>query len=164
MNRNDEIMINKMVEAADEYYRTKQARLDSLYMDIAFRVSEMSFAKRRKVGAVIVKDNNILSFGWNGMPSGFNNLCEIDESTNPEVIHAEMNAFAKLARTTGNAAGATLYITDSPCWDCCKIIIQAGIERLVYFKLYRITEPLGFLEKAGIVVDQVTKEELQSQR
>jgi dCMP deaminase len=147
--------VNDFAAAANHYYKTKQEKMDRLYMDIAIRVSEMSFATRRKVGAVAVKENNILSFGWNGMPSGFNNCCEIDDTSDPKVIHAEMNLFAKLARTTGNAKDATLYMTDSPCWDCCKMIIQSGISRVVYKNEYRITEPIEFLREAGIQVLQL---------
>jgi len=130
----------------------KQQKLDRLYMDIAVRVSEMSSAVRMKVGSVAVKENNILSFGWNGMPTGFDNCCEVDDVSDPKVIHAEVNLFSKLARTTGNALSSTLYITLSPCWDCCKMIIQCGIVRVVYKDEYRITGPIDFLREAGIEV------------
>lgn len=153
----DKEMLKFMIETADSYMKSKQDRLDNLYMDIALRVSQMSHAQRRKVGAVIVKDDNILSFGWNGMPTGFNNQCEIDDTSDPKVIHAEVNAFAKLAKSTGNSSGATLYITLSPCWDCCKLIIQAGIKRVVYSEEYRISEPIGFLREAGLQVDHLPR-------
>jgi dCMP deaminase len=155
MNYEDEIILNKMVEVVDEYYRTKAARMDALYLDIAERVSQMSFAKRRKVGAVVVKDNNILSFGWNGMPSGFNNICEVDDTSDPRVIHAEINAFAKLSRSTGHSEGATLYLTLSPCYDCAKMIIQSGIKRVVFRDLYRVADAIPFLEEAGVIVEQI---------
>ena len=136
--------------------KDKQNKMDKFYMDVAVGASELSHAKRLQVGAVLVKDNNILSFGWNGMPASFDNCCEDDKgNTKPEVIHAEVNTFAKLARTTGNANNSTLYLTDSPCFDCCKYVIQAGIIRVVYLREYRITAPLDFMRKAGIEVIQL---------
>lgn len=131
---------------------TKQGKLDAMYMDIATRISQMSTAERRKVGAVAVKDGNILAFGWNGMPSGFDNCCEKDGETKDEVIHAEINLFAKLAASTGNSRDATLYLTLSPCYGCCKLIIQSGIKRVVYSEVYRIAEPIEFLKDAGVEV------------
>lgn len=133
----------------------KNLKYDHLYMDIAIRVSEMSYAVRNKVGAVIVKDGNIISFGWNGTPSGFPNCCEYGDITKSEVIHAESNALIKLAKSTGNADGATLYLTLSPCYDCCKLIIQSGIKRVVYRDVYRVTEPIEFLKEAGILVEKI---------
>jgi dCMP deaminase len=128
-------------------------KLDKLYMDIALRISLESKAHRKKVGCVIVKDNNIISFGYNGTPSGFNNKCE-DRNNNskPEVIHAEMNSFAKLAKTGVSCDKATMYLTLSPCYDCSKLIIQSGIKRLVFSEKYRNTEPLELLKKAKIQV------------
>lgn len=134
----------------------KQHRMDCFYMDVAIRASELSHAVRSKVGSVMVVDHNISAFGWNGTPTGFDNCCETaDNVTKDEVIHAEMNVFAKLARSTGNAFGGTLYITLSPCNECCKLIIQAGIKRVVYLNEYRNTEPIQFLKDAGIEVVQL---------
>lgn len=135
----------------------KQQRLDNMYMDIAIRISEMSVAQRRKVGAVAVKDGNILAYGWNGMPTGFNNICEENGVTKEEVIHAEVNLFSKLASTTGNSKGATLYLTLSPCYSCCKLIIQSGIKRVVYSEVYRIAEPIELLKTAGIAVHHLPR-------
>jgi dCMP deaminase len=129
----------------------KQKKMDRLYMDLAIRIANMSCAKRSKVGAVLVKDNNIISFGWNGTPHGFDNNCE-DESgnTKPEVIHAEMNAYAKLAKIGNSCEGATLYMNLSPCYDCSRIILQSSTKRVVYLKEYRDKKPIEFLKKAGI--------------
>lgn len=160
----DREMIKVMTDAVDKYLKQKQDKLDNLYMDIAIRVSEMSHAQRRKVGAVLVKDNNILGFGWNGMPTGFNNQCEIDDVSDPKVIHAEENVFAKLARSTGNGTDSTLYLTLSPCYGCSKMIIQVGVKRVVYLEEYRISDAIGFLREAGIQVDKLTKGQPQSQQ
>ena len=129
----------------------KQIKLDRMFLDIAKRISYMSYAKRKQVGGVLTNDTNIISFGWNGTPSGFPNLCE-DENfvTIPEVIHAEANIYSKLARSGGNANGSTLYLTMSPCYECSKLIIQSGTCRVVYPEEYRIKNPIEFLQKAGI--------------
>lgn len=115
-----------------------------------------SYCERRKVGALIVKDRMIISDGYNGTPSGFENVCE-DESgiTKPYVLHAEANAITKVAKSNNSSEGATLYITDSPCMECAKLIIQAGISRVVYSNKYRITEGLKLLERAGVLVEQI---------
>lgn len=136
------------------------SRIEKLYMDIASRVSQMSYGRRAKVGAVIVKDNNAVSFGYNGTPSGFDNNMEdeiIDEVTGlkklvtkPEVIHSEMNAICKAARQGISIDGASLYVTLSPCYDCAKAIIQSGIKKIYYKEIYRNDEPIKLLEKAGI--------------
>lgn len=163
---------------------------DKSYLRIALEVGSRSYAVRHKVGAVIVKDNNIISYGFNGTPSGFDNCCEnevkcdvdwdelissLDNGssvcaaynrdcskcphhylvTKPEVLHAESNAITKLARSTQSSEGATLYVTLSPCFDCAKLIIQAGIVRVVYIEKYRSEDGLKLLEKAGIQVDQI---------
>ena len=163
---------------------------DKSYLRIALEVGSRSYAVRHKVGAVIVKDNNIISYGFNGTPSGFDNCCEnevkcdvdwdelissLDNGssvcaaynrdcskchhhylvTKPEVLHAESNAITKLARSTQSSEGATLYVTLSPCFDCAKLIIQAGIVRVVYMEKYRSEDGLKLLEKAGIQVDQI---------
>ena len=105
-------------------------------MDIAHRVGEMSYDEAYKVGSIIVKDGQILSQGWNGMPSGMGNDTRIDGFTRPEVIHSEANALMKLAKHGGNCNGATIYCTYSPCWGCAKLILQSGIIRIVYDKIY----------------------------
>ena len=121
--------------------------------------SENSYCQRRKVGALIVKDKMIISDGYNGTPSGFENICE-DETgvTKPYVLHAEANAITKIARSNNNADGATLYVTDSPCIECSKLIIQAGIKRVVYSREYRLTDGVDLLKRAGIEVERMTIE------
>ena len=123
---------------------SKMLRYDKLYMDIAERVGEMSYDEAYKVGSIIVKDGQILSQGWNGMPTGMSNTTRIDGFTRPEVIHSEANALMKLAKHGGNANGATIYCTYSPCWGCAKLILQAGIKRIVYDKIYD-TKSLEFI-------------------
>lgn len=115
-----------------------------------------SYCERRKVGALIVKNRMIISDGYNGTPSGFENICE-DETgtTKPYVLHAEANAITKVAKSNNSSEGATLYITDSPCIECAKLIIQAGIQRVVYSKRYRITHGIDLLERAGVMVEQL---------
>lgn len=110
---------------------------DLFYMQIAEIVSEQSKCTRAKVGAILVKEGNVIAIGYNGTPSGFCNDCESEDVTLPEVLHAESNAIAKCARSTSSADGSTLYTTLSPCFECCKLIIQAGISRVVYKELYR---------------------------
>ena len=119
--------------------------------------AENSYCERRKVGAIIVKNSMIISDGFNGTPSGFENVCE-DESgiTKPYVLHAEANAISKVARSNNSSAGATLYITASPCLECAKLIIQAGIERVVFNELYRITDGVDLLRRAGVKCEQIT--------
>jgi dCMP deaminase len=118
-------------------------------MDIAHSVAKMSYAARAKVGCVIVKNDNIISMGWNGMPSGMSNECEelIDNElvTKQAVLHAESNALMKLAKDGSSSDGATLYITLSPCFECAKLILQSGIKTVIYANEYRNTSPLGFL-------------------
>ena len=117
----------------------KTLKYDKLYMDIAERVGEMSYDEAYKVGSIIVKDGQILSQGWNGMPTGMDNVMRYpDGKTKDEVIHSEANALMKLAKHGGNANGATIYCTYSPCWGCAKLILQAGIKRLVYDKIYDV--------------------------
>jgi dCMP deaminase len=130
-------------------------------MDIAIRISEMSYATRKKVGCCIVKDNNIISFGWNGMPRGFPNECENGDITNSECTHAEMNAFSKLlANGNQSILGSTLYLTLSPCYECSKIIIASGIKEVIYLEEYRINEPIDFLIASGIDVYQFKDKQL----
>ncbi|MDE5624961.1 MAG: dCMP deaminase family protein [Muribaculaceae bacterium] len=129
----------------------KQETLDRRYLRMAAIWAENSYCQRRKVGAIIVKDSMIISDGFNGTPSGFENVCE-DEAgfTKPYVLHAEANAITKVARSNNSSDGATLYITASPCMECSKLIIQAGIKRVVYNELYRITDGLDLLQRAGV--------------
>ena len=176
-----------------EDYQTKPdkiARYDNLYMDIAYRVAQMSYGRRAKVGAVLVKDGRILSMGWNGMPSGFDNNCEIETFetiewkegtpeqfasggwevhpedgtklrriasliTRPEVLHAELNCYLKIAKSTDSSEGATLYVTLAPCIECSKIIIQSGTKRVVFGDMYRCDDGIQMLRKVGIEVNQI---------
>lgn len=123
----------------------------------------MSHAVRAQVGAILVKDNNIISMGWNGTPSGFDNECEIrldefDERsliTKPEVLHAETNCITKVARSSQSSHGSTMYITISPCMECAKLIAQSGVQRVVYKKFYKDKKSLDFLRKFGIIVDKI---------
>ncbi|MCM1152889.1 MAG: dCMP deaminase family protein [Muribaculum sp.] len=129
----------------------KQYKLDRRYLRMARIWSENSYCERRKVGALIVKDKMIISDGYNGTPSGFSNICESPEGTTyPYVLHAEANAITKVAQSNNSSRDATLYVTASPCLECAKLIIQAGIKRVVYSELYRITDGLDLLKKAGI--------------
>lgn len=132
-------------------YSEKQKVLDTRYLRMAHIWSENSYCKRRKVGALLVKDKMIISDGYNGTPSGFDNLCEDENGiTFPYVLHAEANAISKVARSNNSSEGATLYITTSPCIECSKLIIQAGIRRVVYNELYRIQDGIELLKRAGI--------------
>ena len=139
----------------------KQQKYDKLYLDIASRVAEMSYAERKKVGAVIVKDGNIISFGWNGTISNAPNECEDENGvTLPYVIHAEQNALYKLARSGESAVGSTLYLTLSPCVTCTLGIIQSGISRVVYLEEYSDLSSIDFLEASNIEVVMVGENEL----
>lgn len=134
----------------------KQRLLDERYLRMARIWSENSYCKRRQVGALIVKDKSIISDGYNGTPSGFENLCEDEnDRTKPYVLHAEANAITKVAKSGNSSEGSTLYVTASPCIECAKLIIQAGIVRVVYSELYRCPDGIELLEKAGIKVDLV---------
>lgn len=132
--------------------KEKQRTLDWRYMRMADIWAENSYCQRRKVGALIVKDKMIISDGYNGTPAGFENVCEDDESglTKPYVLHAEANAITKIARSGNCSDGATLYVTTSPCIECSKLIIQAGIKRVVYREKYRVTDGLDLLERASV--------------
>ncbi len=131
--------------------RQKQEIIDTRYLRMARIWAENSYCNRRKVGAIIVKDQMIISDGYNGTPAGFENICEDDNGiTKPYVLHAEANAITKVARSNNSSDGATLYITASPCLECSKLIIQAGIKRVVFNELYRITDGIDLLERAGI--------------
>ncbi len=134
----------------------KQRLLDIRYLRMARIWAENSYCKRRQVGALIVKDKSIISDGYNGTPSGFENICEDeDDRTKPYVLHAEANAITKVAKSGNSSDGATLYVTASPCIECAKLIIQAGIVRVVYSEIYRCTDGIELLEKAGIAVEYV---------
>ena len=131
--------------------KEKQVKYDKAYLKMALEWGELSYCERRKVGALIVKDKMIISDGYNGTPTGFENFCEDDEGyTKWYVLHAEANAIAKVSSSTHSTNGATLYITLSPCKECCKLIFQSGIVRVVYNKEYRDSSGLEFLEKAGV--------------
>jgi len=143
----------------------KEKYIDA-YVDIAHRVAELSHARRLKVGAVIVKDN-VITYGYNGMPSGWDNDCEeeiwnvhdgsSELKTRLEVLHAESNAVSKMARSTVSAAGADMFITHSPCIDCAKLIFQAGVRRVFYSEDYRSPAGIKFLQKSGVVVEKISK-------
>lgn len=129
----------------------KQYLLDTRYLRMATIWAENSYCERRKVGALMVKNNMIISDGFNGTPSGFKNVCEDTAGvTFPYVLHAEANAITKVARSNNSSEGSTLYVTASPCLECAKLIIQAGISRVVYAENYRITDGIDLLNKAGI--------------
>ncbi len=133
----------------------KQLQLDKRYLRMAKIWAENSYCQRLQVGAIIVKNGSIISDGYNGTPRGFENVCEDPETgrTKQYVLHAEANALTKVARSTNDCSGATLYITDSPCIECAKLIIQSAIARVVYCKEYRLPEGRDLLRRAGIAVD-----------
>ena len=134
----------------------KQSILDKRYIRMALIWAENSYCKRRKVGALIVKEKMIISDGYNGTPAGFENVCEDDnDHTYPYVLHAEANAITKVARSNNSSDGATLYVTSSPCIECAKLIIQSGIRRVVFSEYYRLKDGIELLKKAGIEVDFV---------
>lgn len=129
----------------------KQNNLDLRYLRMARIWAENSYCLRRKVGCLVVKDKMIISDGYNGTPSGFENICEDGNNlTKPYVLHAEANAITKLARSSNNSDGATLYVTASPCIECAKLIIQSGIKRVVYGEKYRMQDGIELLQRAGI--------------
>jgi len=134
----------------------KTLKFDKLYMDLAKRVSLMSHANRNKVGSILEKNGQIISMGWNGTPSGFDNSCEDEDGvTKPDVIHSEMNLICKLARSTESGEGSTMYVTLSPCVQCAKAIIQSGITKVKYGTPYRDLAGVELLEKAGIEVEHL---------
>ena len=129
----------------------KQELLDSRYLRMAKIWAENSYCRRRRVGAIIVKDSMIISDGFNGTPSGFENVCEDENgSTKAYVLHAEANAITKVARSNNSSDGATLYVTASPCIECAKLIIQSGIKRVVFDEMYRLCDGIDLLRRAGI--------------
>lgn len=131
-------------------------KFDQSYMDMAAVWARNSYCKRRQVGALLVKDRMIISDGYNGTPSGFENVCEDENGvTKPYVLHAEANAISKVAKSGNNSAGATLYVTASPCIECAKLIIQAGIRRVVYRDEYRLTDGVDLLRRAGVETEKI---------
>ena len=143
----------------------KQKLLDYRYLRMARVWAENSYCKRRQVGALVVKDKMIISDGYNGTPSGFENSCEDENGiTKPYVLHAEANAITKLARSGNNSDGSTLYVTASPCIECAKLIIQSGIKRVVYGEKYRLTEGIDLLERARIEVEYLNLEDNESEQ
>ena len=131
----------------------KKAAIDRRYARMALIWAENSYCERRKVGALVVKNNMIISDGYNGTPTGFENICEDENNVSkPYVLHAEANAITKLARSSNSSDGATLYVTASPCIECAKLIIQSGIKRVIYTEQYRLTDGVDLLERAGIEV------------
>ena len=133
--------------------KEKQTKFDRSYLEMAAVWAKNSYCTRRQVGAILVKDRMIISDGYNGTPAGFENVCEDENGvTKPYVLHAEANAITKVARSGNSSEGATLYITDSPCMECAKLIIQSGIRRVVYAREYRIIDGVDLLRRAGIQV------------
>ena len=141
---------------------SKQQKLDLRYLRMARIWAENSYCKRRQVGALVVKDKMIISDGYNGTPSGFENVCEDNNVTKPYVLHAEANAITKLARSSNNSEGSTLYVTASPCIECSKLIIQSGIKRVVYAEKYRLTDGIDLLKRAGVKVEYMNPDEMGS--
>jgi dCMP deaminase len=139
-----------------DYSKEKQLRYDKAYLKMALEWAKLSHCQRKQVGALIVRDRMIISDGYNGTPTGFDNCCE-DEAgeTRWYVLHAEANAILKVAKSTHNADGATLYITLSPCKECSKLIVQAGIKRVVFHNGYKDQSGVNFLKESGIVVEQI---------
>jgi len=133
----------------------KQHQLDQRYLRMAKIWAENSYCKRRQVGALVVKNQMIISDGFNGTPSGFENVCEENDVTKPYVLHAEANAITKLARSHNSSDKATLYVTASPCLECAKLIIQSGIKRVIYGEQYRLCDGIELLKRAGIEVVQM---------
>lgn len=140
--------------------KDKSLALDHRYLRMAKIWSENSYCVRRQVGALLVKDKMIISDGFNGTPSGFPNVCEDENNvTFPYVLHAEANAITKVARSNNSSEGSTLYVTASPCIECAKLIIQAGIRRVVFSELYRITDGIDLLREAGVEVTHIPEED-----
>lgn len=138
----------------------KQFLLDQRYLKMANIWAQNSYCKRRQVGALLVKDQMIISDGYNGTPSGFENICEDENNlTKPYVLHAEANAISKVAKSNNSSEGATMYVTSSPCMECSKLIIQAGIKRVVFTDNYRLEDGINLLKKANIEVVQVETDE-----
>lgn len=146
----------------NETNESKQLNLDLRYLRMARIWAENSYCERRKVGALVVKKKMIISDGYNGTPSGFENVCEDEtNTTKPYVLHAEANAITKLARSSNNSEGATLYVTASPCIECAKLIIQAGIKRVIYAEQYRLTDGIDLLRRANIEVTYLNPDDYE---
>ncbi len=146
----------------NETNESKQLNLDLRYLRMARIWAENSYCRRRKVGALVVKEKMIISDGYNGTPSGFENVCEDEtNTTKPYVLHAEANAITKLARSSNNSEGATLYVTASPCIECAKLIIQAGIKRVIYAEQYRLTDGIDLLRRANIEVTYLNPDDYE---
>lgn len=144
----------------DTSQNDKQEALDRRYLQMARIWAGNSYCKRRQVGAIIVKDKMIISDGYNGTPVGFENVCEDEHgTTKPYVLHAEANAITKVARSNNSSDGATLYVTASPCLECAKLIIQAGIRRVVFSELYRICDGVDLLKRAGVECNLISDDE-----
>jgi dCMP deaminase len=140
----------------------KQMLLDQRYLKMAMIWAQNSYCKRRKVGALIVKEKMIISDGYNGTPSGFENICENENNqTKPYVLHAEANAITKVAKSNNSSEGATLYVTSSPCLECAKLIIQAGIKRVVFTENYRVEDGINLLKRANIEIKQVEFQKIE---
>jgi len=144
-----------------------KAKLKRAYMDVAYRFAELSHARRLHVGAIVIKDDRIISIGYNGMPAGWDNDCEdkvwtqdgdYGLKTKPEVLHAESNAIAKLAKSNDSGLGADLFVTHAPCLDCAKLVYQSGIGRVYYSEDYRDDSGIAFLQKSKILVEKIKKE------
>jgi dCMP deaminase len=143
----------------------KQKLLDQRYLKMAMIWAQNSYCKRRQVGALLVKEKMIISDGYNGTPSGFENICEDeDDRTKPYVLHAEANAITKVAKSGNSSEGATMYVTSSPCLECSKLIIQAGIKRVVFTESYRLDDGINLLKRAGIEVKQVELEKVKVEK
>ena len=143
----------------------KQKLLDQRYLKMAMIWAQNSYCKRRQVGALLVKGKMIISDGYNGTPSGFENICEDDENhTKPYVLHAVANAITKVAKSNNSSEGATMYVTSSPCLECSKIIIQAGIKRVVFTESYRLDDGINLLKRANIEVKQVVLEKVKVEK
>jgi len=140
----------------------KQRLLDQRYLKMALIWAQNSYCKRRQVGALIVKDKMIISDGYNGTPSGFENVCEDENNlTKPYVLHAEANAITKVAKSGNSSDGATLYVTSSPCLECSKLIIQAGIKRVIFTENYRLEDGINLLKRADIEVSHVVLDNME---
>jgi dCMP deaminase len=145
------LKMNRFQEQMNTQPDNKQLLLDKRYLQMARIWAQNSYCKRRQVGALLVKDKMIISDGYNGTPSGFENECEEEnDTTKPYVLHAEANAITKVAKSANSSLGATLYVTAAPCIECAKLIIQAGIKRVVYSDMYRLDDGKRLLEQAGV--------------
>ena len=156
-NKTDHLLL---LAVQEKQMDKKQLLLDQRYLKMANIWAQNSYCKRRQVGALLVKDKMIISDGYNGTPSGFENICEdVNNKTKPYVLHAEANAITKVAKSNNSSEGATMYVTSSPCLECAKLIIQAGIKRVVFTDNYRLEDGIELLKRANIEVIQVESED-----